>query len=43
MQKEVSEYLEYLQKQRNYSLFTINNYKHDLALYQTFLEEELID
>lgn len=43
MQKEVSEYLDYLQKQRNYSLFTINNYKHDLALYQTFLEEELID
>ena len=39
MKKRIDEYLNYLKKERNYSLVTIKDYQSDLILYLKFLEE----
>ena len=39
MKKRIDEYLNYLEKERNYSLVTIKDYQSDLILYLKFLEE----
>jgi integrase/recombinase XerC len=40
MQKIISEYLSYLENERNYSQHTIVSYANDLAQYYSFLKEE---
>lgn len=39
MKEIVNEYLNYLKKERNYSLVTIKDYESDLVLYSRFLED----
>ncbi|HLF20229.1 MAG TPA: site-specific integrase, partial [Bacteroidota bacterium] len=43
MQKAVRSYLEYLEKERNYSPLTIQNYEIDLRRFLEFLRREHID
>lgn len=40
MQKIISEYLSYLENERNYSQHTVISYANDLAQYYSFLKEE---
>ena len=40
MQKTISEYLSYLENERNYSQHTIISYANDLAQYYSFLKKE---
>ena len=37
MEKEIDRFIEYLKYQRNYSIFTCNNYKKDLNEYNSFI------
>ena len=41
--KEKNEFLEYLQYQRNYSLYTITNYSNDIDEFFEFLNDEKLD
>ena len=38
--KELNDYLDYLKYQKNYSLYTINNYKHDIIEYLEYINSE---
>ena len=40
MNKEICEYLDYLKYQRNYSLYTIENYSSDILEYMEYLDRE---
>ena len=41
--KELNDYLEYLKYQKNYSDYTIENYKHDILEYLNYLESESLN
>ena len=43
MDKELEKYLEYLEFQKNYSKYTILNYKDDILEFLSFLESESLD
>ncbi len=43
MEKLVTQFLEYLVYQRNYSHYTITNYQKDLLIYQIYLKKEDLD
>ena len=38
--KELNDYLEYLKYQKNYSDYTVENYKHDIIEYLEYLNSE---
>lgn len=40
---DLDKYLEYLKYQKNYSDYTIDNYKHDIIEYLEYLKNELLD
>ncbi len=41
--KELNDYLEHLKYEKNYSDYTINNYKHDIVEYLEYLNSEALD
>ena len=41
--KETSDYLDYLKYQKNYSDYTITNYKEDILEYLSYLKREYLD
>ena len=41
--KELNDYLQYLKYQKNYSDYTIENYKHDILEYLNYLESESLN
>lgn len=41
--KELNSYLDYLKYQKNYSEYTINNYKHDIIEYLEYLSSESLE
>jgi len=41
--KELNSYLDYLKYQKNYSEYTINNYKHDIIEYLEYLSSENLE
>ena len=41
--KELNDYLEYLKFQKNYSDYTIENYKHDIIEYLEYLNKESLN
>ena len=43
MNKELNDYLDYLKYQKNYSDYTIENYKHDIEEYLKYIESENIE
>jgi len=42
-QNDINSYLEYLKYQKNYSDYTIENYKHDILEYLEYLNKESLD
>jgi len=43
MEKEICEYLDYLKYQKNYSMYTIENYNSDILEYMDYLNREGLD
>lgn len=43
MELAIEKYLEYLEKELNYSLVTIDDYKADLTIYKNYLQEHNLD
>ena len=42
MDRLVYKFLDYLENERNYSIYTVDNYNNDLNLFVSFLDESII-
>ena len=43
MEKEINKFIDYLKYQKNYSIYTCNNYKKDLKEYNNFIVSNKLD